>query len=405
MPNFAYTAVDYTGKQLRGRLKAESLHVAEQQLREQGLHVQQMSPAAAGIGARLGGLKRVKLRELVIFSRQFATMINAGMNLMKCLDVLRGQTGDERLRETIDAVRQDVQAGQSLTDALSRHPGVFSPLYVNMIRAAEAGGILDQILNRLAAYLEKEMETSTKVKSAMVYPTIVLLFAVGMTGVLVFFILPKFRAIFEDLNVDMPITTKLLLNSSHYAVKYFYVPPIVLVGTIVGYKAYAKTPQGRYQLDSLKLKIPILGDLIRKVAISRFTRTFSTLVRSGIPTPAALDIVAATAGNKVVEDVILQAKKNVMQGEKLSTPLMIGGVFPDMVTQMIAVGEETGRLDEMLSKVSDFYETEIDAAIKGMTSIIEPVLIVVMGGIVGFVAVSVISPIYSLVGQAGKGNL
>ncbi len=405
MPIFAYSAVDYTGRQLRGKVKADSREAAEQRLQEQGLHATQVAPTADGVLARLSGLRRVKLRELVIFSRQFATMINAGMNLMKCLDVLRGQTADDRLRDTIDAIRHDVQAGQSLTDAMSKHPGVFNALYVNMIRAAEAAGILDQILNRLAAYLEKEMETASKVKSAMVYPTIVLVFAVGMTAVLVFFILPKFKAIFEDLDVDMPVTTAVLLNSSDYAVKYFYVPPLLLVGTIIGYRAYAKTPQGRYQIDSLKLKIPIIGDLIRKVAISRFTRTFSTLVRSGIPTPAALDIVAATSGNKVVEDVILQAKKNVMQGEKLSTPLMIGGVFPDMVTQMIAVGEETGRLDEMLNKISDFYDTEIEAVIKGLTSIIEPVLIVVMGSLVGFVAVSVISPIYSLVGQAGAGKL
>ncbi len=404
MATFAYNVVDHAGKTVRGRVQADSREQAEAQLRDEGFHVLELSLAErrGGLAERMASLRRVRLRELVVFSRQFSTMINAGINLLKCLDILRGQTRDERLRRVIDECRNDVSAGFSLTDALAKHPRVFSPLYVNMIRAAEAAGILDEILDRLATYLEKEMELNGKIKSAMVYPSIVLIFALGMTTILVFFILPKFKQIFDDIGVDLPWSTRTLLDASGYALKYFYVPPLFIIGLTVAYKLYQRTPAGRYQLDNLKLKMPVVGDLVRKLAIARFARTFGTLVKSGIPTPAALDIVAATAGNAVVEGAVLDAKENVLQGERLSTPLMTSGVFPDMVTQMIAVGEETGQLDSMLSKVSDFYEEEVDQVVKGLTSIIEPLLIVGLGLLVGFVAVSVITPIYNLVGQAGK---
>ena len=403
MATFAYVVVDQTGREVKGRMPADSRDAAEAKLRDDGYHVVELQVTAdRGLGERLASLRKVKLRELVIFSRQFATMINAGMNLMKCLDVLRGQTRDERLKKIIDQARNDIAAGQSLTEALSKHPRVFSPLYVNMIKAAEAGGILDVILNRLASYLEKEMEVMGKIKSAMVYPIIVFFFAILMTLILVFFILPKFKQIFDDVGVALPLSTRLLLDSSYYAVHYWYVPPAVIAGTIIGYRLYTKSETGRYHVDALKLRLPIFGDLIRKMSISRFARTFSTLVGSGVATPTALDIVAATTGNAVVEKAVMDAKQNIMHGDKLSSPLMLSGAFPDMVTQMISVGEETGRLDEMLLKVSDFYDEEVDQVIKGLTSIIEPVLIVGLGLLVGFVAVSVITPIYNLVGQAGK---
>ncbi|MGD8240912.1 MAG: type II secretion system F family protein [Armatimonadota bacterium] len=403
MATFAYVAVDAGGREVKGRIPADSRDAAEAKLRDDGYHVVDLQAARQrSFSERLASLRKVKLRELVIFSRQFATMINAGMNLMKCLDVLRGQTGDERLKKIIDQARSDIASGQSLTEALSKHPRVFSPLYVNMIKAAEAGGILDVILNRLASYLEKEMEVMGKIKSAMVYPVIVLVFSILMTLVLVFFILPKFKTIFDDIGVALPLSTKLLLDSSYYAIHYWYVPVAVVVGTIIGYRAYTGTETGRYHVDALKLRLPIVGDLVRKMSISRFSRTFATLISSGVATPTALDIVSATTGNAVIEKAVQDAKQNIMHGDKLSSPLMISGVFPDMITQMISVGEETGRLDEMLTKVSDFYDEEVDAVIKGLTSIIEPVLIVGLGLLVGFVAVSVITPIYNLVGQAGN---
>jgi len=403
MATFAYVAVDAGGRETKGRIPADSRDAAEAKLRDDGYHVVDLQATGERrFSDRLASMRKVKLRELVIFSRQFATMINAGMNLMKCLDVLRGQTRDERLRKIIDQARNDIAAGQSLTEALSKHPRVFSSLYVNMIKAAEAGGILDVILNRLSTYLEQEMEITGKIKSAMVYPVVVMVFSLLMTLVLVFFILPKFKTIFDDIGADLPLSTSLLLNSSKYAVSYWYVPVVVVVGVVVGYRAYTATETGRYQVDALKLRLPIVGDLQRKMSISRFSRTFATLVSSGVATPTALDIVAATTGNAVIEKAVLDAKQSIMHGDKLSTPLMISGVFPDMVTQMISVGEETGRLDDMLIKVSDFYDDEVDAVIGGLTSIIEPLLIVGLGLLVGFVAVSVITPIYNLVGAAGS---
>jgi type IV pilus assembly protein PilC len=403
VPTYSYTATDRDGAATTGAIEAPSPQQAHDLLRERGLLVSELSA-----GARLDQIRRVsgrvKLGEVMVFSRQFAAMINAGMNLMKCLDILRGQTRDPRFARIITQIQADVQEGQTLSGAMARYPGAFSNLYVSMIRAAEAGGVLDQVLNRLAAYLEKDMETRTKVKSAMIYPSIVLGFSILMTGILVFFILPKFGTIFKELDVELPITTKLLLNGSAYAVKYFYVPIALIVGTVLGYKAYARTPAGRLQIDSLKLQVPLFGELIRKLSIARFARTLSTLMRSGVKTQIGLEIVASTSGNAVIERTVMLAKDHVMKGDRLSTPLGEGGVFPDMVVQMIAVGEETGKVDEMLLKVADFYETEVDATIKALTSIIEPILIVVLGVLVGFVAVSVISPIYDLVGQASAGK-
>jgi len=401
MPQYAYVATDQDGMPSQGLVEAASPQVAHQMLRDRGLVVTELSAAGARSG---GGRARVKQREIMVFSRQLAAMVNAGMNLMKCLDILQGQVRDPRLGKIVGVVKADVQAGQTFSKALSKHPGAFNALYVNMIRAAEEGGVLDEILNRLASYLEKDAETATKVKSAMVYPTIVLSFSILMTSILVFFILPKFGAIFRELDVELPITTQLLLNASGNAVRYFYVPIILVLGMVFGYKAYARTTAGRYNIDSLKLKVPLIGELLRKVCISRFSRTLGTLMRSGVKTPHGLEIVAATSGNAVLERTILTAKDYVMRGERLSAPLGHGNVFPDMVVQMIAVGEETGHVDDMLFKVADFYEGEVDAAIKALTSIIEPILIVVLGLLVGFVAVSVISPIYDLVGQASAGK-
>jgi type IV pilus assembly protein PilC len=402
VPQYSYVGTDSDGATSQGNIEAQSPQAAHQMLRDRGLVVSELTVASGPKSGITRG--RVKLREIMVFSRQLAAMVNAGMNLMKCLDILQGQVKDPRLCKIIGQVKNDVQSGQTLSKALSKHPGAFNALYVNMVRAAEEGGILDEILNRLASYLERDAETRQKVKSAMVYPSIVLSFSLLMTSILVFFILPKFGSIFKELGVQLPITTRLLLDASANAVRYFYVPIILIVGSVVSYKAYARTPAGRYNIDSLKLKIPLFGDLLRKLSIARFARTMSTLMKSGIKTPQGLEIVAATAGNAVVERTILTAKDYVMRGERLSAPLGNGGVFPDMVVQMIAVGEETGHVDDMLLKIADFYDTEVEAVIKALTSIIEPILIVVLGVLVGFVAVSVISPIYDLVGQAGQGK-
>ena len=401
MASFSYTAMDTAGRTIGGRLEAESLEVVRTKLSELRYHVLNIREARPRptLAEYLTNLQRIKLRDLVVFSRQFATMIDAGLSVVKCLDILQQQCRNQRFREIIGTVKHDVAGGMSLTDALGRHPRVFSALYVNMIRSAEAGGILDQVLDRLATFLEKEQEVRHKIRSAMMYPSVVLVFASLMLLALLLFVLPKFKIIFESMQLKLPLTTRVLLGFSGFAMHYWWICLAVVAGLAVAVRLYAHTERGRYTLDAVKLKLPIMGDLLAKTAISRFARTFGTLISSGVPVLRALDIVVETAGNRVIGATIIRARTSIKEGERISTPLFDSRVFPLMVTQMIAVGEETGRLDQMLTKVSDFYDDEVDATLKSLTSLIEPVMIVGLGLIVGFIAVSVISPIYELVGS------
>jgi len=401
MPTFRYNAMDVGGRTTTGTLDAESIDVVRNKLNELRYHVLSIAETRPrrSFTEWFNSIQRVKLRELVLFSRQFATMIDAGLSVVKCLDILQQQCKDVKLKEVIGQVKHDVASGASLTDAIGKHPRVFSSLYVNMIRSAEAGGILDKVLDRLAGFLEKEQEVRSKVKSAMMYPAVVFVFAILMLMALVFFVLPKFKMIFESMNLTLPLSTRALLGLSGFMTHFWYIFLMLVVGLIVAYKVYARTDRGKYHIDLLKLKVPIMGDLVMKTAISRFARTFGTLIASGVPVLRALEIVAETAGNVVVSQTINQTRASVKEGEKISTPLMGSKIFPVMVVQMIGVGEETGRLDQMLTKVSDFYDQEVDATLKGLTSLIEPLMIVGLGAIVGFIAVSVISPIYQLVGS------
>jgi len=403
MPLFSYSAMDVAGRTVNGRLEADNLDAVRLKLSELRYHVLNIKEAQAkrSLNERLSNMQKVKLRELVLFSRQFATMIDAGLSVVKCLDILQQQSKDVKLREVIGQVKHDVGSGASLTDAISRHPRVFSALYINMIRSAEAGGILDQVLDRLAGFLEKEQEMRSKVKSAMMYPCVVLAFATLMLIALLMFVLPKFKEIFESMQLKLPVTTSVMLNFSEYVKSYWWAGIIAVIGLFIAFKLYCATPKGAYNVDAAKLKIPVMGELLLKTAVSRFARTFGTLIASGVPVLRALEIVVDTSGNRVVSAAINQARSSVKEGEKISTPLFATKLFPVMVTQMISVGEETGRLDQMLSKVSDFYDAEVDATLKGLTSLIEPLMIVGLGGIVGFIAVSVISPIYQLVGDIG----
>lgn len=401
MPQFVYNAVDPSGRTLRGIMEADDERLVLAWLHEQHYHVLSVQPKRAGFSLaalkELNRSKKVKLLELVMFSRQFATMIDAGIPILKSLDALETQAKNPVLREVIGAVRQDVKGGMSLADALSKHPQVFSKLYVNMVRAAEVGGILDQILDRLAQFLEKEMEIRQKIKSAMMYPVLVLIFSMVMVFALFTFVLPRFKEIFASMNVKMPPATQFLFSLSDYAVAYWYIPPALLVGSFLFLKQYAKNPKGRYQIDLVKLRLPIIGDLVLKMSISRFARTFGVLIASGVSMMRSLEIVAETAGNSVLATAIDNARNGVREGQKLSAPLGASGLFPTMVTHMIDVGEETGRLSDMLVKVSDFYEKEVDATVKGLTSMIEPMLIIFLGVIVGFIAISVMTPIFTLV--------
>jgi type IV pilus assembly protein PilC len=399
MSNYVYTVVDSSGKTLKGQMEAESEQVVIGKLHEQNFHVINLARGREKkkAVAPQGRGKKVKLKSMVVFSRQFATMIDAGIPVVRCLDILETQTKDEALKPAVAQSKKDVKGGLSLTEAFGKHPQVFSRLYVNMVRAAETGGILDQILDRLATFLEKEDEIKSKIKSAMIYPILVLIFASLMIVALFIFVLPRFKEIFLSMNVEMPIATKMLFAGSSFMRGYWYILLGVGIGAYVAYKSYAKTEKGRFKVDGIKLKIPVVGELIQKMAISRFSRTFATLIASGVPMMRSLEIVGDTSGNTVIAKAVENARTSIREGQKISSPLAQSGLFPSMVTHMIDIGEETGRLSDMLIKVSDFYDQEVDNAVKALTSMIEPCLIVVMGGLVGFIAISIMAPIFKLV--------
>ena len=397
MATFSYQVMDSNGKTLKGRVEAETQDQATSILQQRRYLVMKVSRVStAGSGDLLVRWKRVNLQALVVFSRQFATMINAGVAISRSLDILANQANDPILKPAIIAARQDLLAGSTLTDALSKHPKCFGPLYVSMIRAAEVGGILDTTLNRLSQFLEKESETRQKVKAAMMYPCVILVFSLLLTSALMVFILPKFAEIFVSMNVDLPLPTKILFAISNGMQNYWYMLFITPVVVFIGLKKYIATPRGRWQMDFVKLRAILVGPLILKMSISRFARTFGTLINSGVPMMRALEIVAESSGNLVLSNAINSARNSVREGQKISSPLQASGWFPMMVCQMIDIGEETGRLSDMLTKISDFYDTEVDSAIKGLTSLIEPIMIVGLGILVGFIAISLMSPIFAL---------
>lgn len=397
MPVFAYTAIDSNGRTVRSVMEADDEQLVLSKLRDQGLHITDIKRTANGPKRSAFGSKKVKPKSIVIFSRQFATMIDAGIPMLRCLDILTGQMKDPAMREAVEAVAVDVKGGLSLNEALVKHPQIFNKLYVNMIRAAELGGILDTILDRLAGFLEYENEIRGKIKGAMMYPVMVLGFSVLMLFVLFSFVLPKFKEIFTGMNVEMPPMTAALFGFGDFMQKSWWVVVILGVGSFFGIKMWGRTPQGRYQLDFLKLRVPMLGELTLKMSVARFSRTFGTLISSGVPMLRSLEIVGETLGNVVLTEAIDVTRTSIREGQKLSTPLAASGLFPSMVTCMIDVGEESGRLSEMLVKVGDFYDSEVEATVKGLTSMIEPLLIIFMGVIVGFIAISVMTPIFKLV--------
>lgn len=402
MPVYNYIAVNQAGKQVRKFIEADTPQQAADRLRASGLRVSELKPAGrysmAALNASLQRMGGVKAQSLVIFSRQFATMINAGIPVIRCLDVLESQTNDPVFAPVVARIKSDVMAGKTLTEALMRHPRVFSALFCSMVRAAEVGGILDIVLNRLAGFLEKEAEIRSKVKSAMMYPTVIFVFAITVTTGLFLFVLPTFKKMFAEIEIDgkpleLPFLSNLIFMIGDFVKNYFYIPAGLVILALIAYKALLRTDKGRHLIDAWKLRLPVVGDLIRKIAISRFSRTFGTLTQSGVPIMQALEIVADTAGNCIVRDAVLGARESIKRGERLGAPLAASGVFPPMVTQMIEIGEEAGKISEMLEKISDFYDAEVDATIKGLTSMIEPVMIMFVGTIVGLIAVAVLMPI------------
>lgn len=396
MPYFAYTAIDSSGRTVKSVLEAENESIVLSKLRDQSMRVVEIK-ATRGAGSLRKGKGKMKMKALVVFSRQFATMIDAGIPILRCLEILTNQCKDPALKVALEKVTTDVKGGITLNEALAKHPRCFSKLYVNMIRAAELGGILDVILDRLAGFLEYESEVRGKIKSAMMYPVLVLIFSQVMLFVLFSFVLPKFKEIFDGMDVEMPPITAALFGMGDFMQKAWWMILLFLAAAFFALKAYSKTPKGKFQLDYFKLKMPVVGELTLKMSVARFCRTFGTLINSGVPMMRSLEIVGETLNNAVLAEAVEETRISIREGNKLSAPLASSGLFPSMVTHMIDVGEESGRLSEMLVKIGDFYDTEVEATVKGITSMIEPMLIIFLGVVVGFIAISVMTPIFKLV--------
>ena len=408
MPVFVYEARDATGEKVSGKVEASNRKAATQRLQEQRMAIISLKEVSGGVGggdvgAFLDKFKRVNEQALTVFSRQFATMINAGLAMVRCLDILSEQTEDKKLQSTLDQVRRDVEAGQTLSAALARHPQVFSTLYISMVKAGEMGGVLDEVLERLAGFMEKDFALKKKVKSALTYPVVILVMALGIVFFLVTYILPTFVELFKGMNLTLPLPTKILIGITEAARQPMIVIPtiVLMVGVGIGIGKYVQTPVGRKQYDLLKLNIPVFGILTKKVAISRFCRTLGTLLSSGVPIMQALEIVGKASGNEIIAMTVTKVRESIREGESIASPLGASGLFSPMVTQMVAVGEETGNLDAMLGKIADFYDTEVEYLLASLTSMLEPIMIVGMGGIVGFIVISVFLPLYQLIGNLG----
>lgn len=392
MGHFTYTAKRLTGETITGTLEAETQQAVLEALRKQGLVIIGIREAAA----KAAGRARVRLEDLVVFSRQLATLVEAGIPLVTSLDTLHAQLERPGFKGVIGRVRDDVEGGASFTEALAKHPGVFSGLFVNMVKAGEASGTLAEILDRLATYMEKTAALQRKVKSALVYPAVVSGLAVLITIFLIVKVVPTFKGIFATLHGTLPLPTQILLGVSDVFQHYFVVGIIGGVGLVFGAKAYYRTADGHRRIDRALLSLPVFGILLRKVAIAQFSRTLSTLVKSGVPILTSLEIVGKTADNRVIEEAITRVRASIREGENIAGPLAESGVFPPLVVRMVGVGEQTGQLEKMLTKIADFYESEVDTAVGSLTSILEPLIITVMGIVVGGIVVAIFLPILKI---------
>jgi type IV pilus assembly protein PilC len=340
--------------------------------------------------------QKIKTKEIVIFTRQFATMINAGLPLVQCLDILSSQQANPTFKKILSQIKSDVEGGNTFADALGKHPKVFDGLYVNLVAAGEIGGVLDTVLIRLAVYMEKAEALKAKVKSAMTYPIIVLCVAFGVVAILMIFVIPTFKDMFEQFGSALPGPTQLVVDLSHFFRSYWLAMIVFIVAVIVAFKWAGKQEKGRYYIDTAMLKLPIFGPLIKKVAVAKFTRTLGTMISSGVPIMDGLEITSRTAGNVIIEKGIRAVRSAISEGQSMAEPLAQTGIFPGMVVQMISVGEATGAMDQMLSKIADFYDEEVDAAVETLTSSLEPMLMVFLGGVIGFVVVAMYLPIFQM---------
>ena len=402
MATFAYVGRTRSGAVKKGELSAKTRDEAVDQLRKQSVVVtslEEKKGGAGGFNVNISFGSGLTDKDLVVFTRQFGTMINAGLPLVQCLEILSTQSENKVLRETIGEVKTQVEAGSTFSDALRRHPKVFDDLYVNLVHAGEVGGLLDTILTRLAKYIEKAMKLKGQIKSAMIYPAAILGVAAVVITVLMVWVIPIFAKMFSELSggkMGLPGPTQLVIDVSNMFTSYWYVMLGSIVAVVFGIKKYYATAQGRMAIDKFLLKTPVFGDLIRKASVAKFTRTLGTLLSSGVPLLDGLTICAKTAGNKVIEETLVNARVSISGGKTIADPLAASQVFPKMVTHMIAVGESTGALDAMLGKIADFYEDEVDQAVASLTSLLEPVMMVFLGIVIGFIVIAMYLPIFKM---------
>jgi type IV pilus assembly protein PilC len=401
MSVYQWVGVSPRGETMRGEMEAATRQAVITRLRAQRIQPVPEKIREKGSGFNMeiklhsfgGGVNQ---RDIVIFTRQFATMIDAGLLLVQCLEILAAQTDNKVFAKAIRDVKEQVEAGSTFAASLKRHPKVFSDLYANMVAAGEVGGILDTILNRLASYMEKIVKLKAKIKGAMIYPACIISAAVLVTGILLVYVIPVFAELFHSFGQALPAPTQFVINLSNVTIQYFWFIIIMIIGLIGAIIITYRTERGHYLIDKMMLRLPVFGDIIRKTAIARFTRTLGTLVSSGVPILDALTITGRTAGNKIVEEAIFATRSSISEGKTIAEPLIASKVFPPMVCQMIAVGETTGSLDAMLQKIADFYEDEVDNAVANLTSLMEPMVILFLGGVIGGLVISMYLPIFKL---------
>ena len=402
MPVFLWEGQTRKGEKKKGEIEAANEAALRGILRRQGLTSITVKQKPKDLSEYLPFLKqKVKEKEVVIFARIFATMINAGLPLIQCLDLLAQQEQNKTFAQIITAIKEDIEGGSTLSDALRKYPNIFDNLFVNLVAAGESGGILDVVLQRLSSYMEKAMKLKSKVKGAMTYPASVLVISIAVVALLLVKVIPTFQKMFEGFGGELPGPTQFLITLSAYAQKYFLVAIIALAVAVYAFRRYYKTEKGTLLIDDLILKSPVFGPLLKKVAVARFTRTMSTMMTSGVPILEGLAIVSKTAGNKIVENALIRVRKSISEGKTIAEPLLETGIFPPMVVQMIAVGEATGALDAMLSKIADFYDDEVDAAVDAMTALLEPFMMVFLGGVVGGMIIAMYLPIFKMASVVG----
>jgi type IV pilus assembly protein PilC len=397
MATYVFKAMDLAGVQAKGEVEADSKQAVAEQLKERGLVVVDIAAKYRSKELNIELFARVPAKDLAVASRQLATMVTSGMSIMRALQVLETQTGSKMLRDTIGGVRRDVEAGLLLSDAMARHPRVFGPLYVSMVRAGETGGVLEDCLMRVADQLEKDAALKRQVRAAMIYPALVITFAVTVLMALVAFLIPVFVGVFKQFPGKLPALTQFMVNFSHLVTHQWYILIVAVIAFVGGFIAIRRNERGRDMWDAFKLRVPMkIGEVVQKVAIARWSRTLSSLTSAGVPIMQAIEITGKTAGNAVIEKSMGDVITSIKGGGTISAPLKQCPAFPPMVAQMVGVGEETGALDSMLAKIADFYDSEVEAAVKALTSIMEPVMIIFVGGIVGVIVISMYLPLFSI---------